>query len=210
MIKVILFDFWGTIVEQGVWSPTKQVQSVLKIRLPFSEYIVRMEKVMMARKYDSLKEAFQNVAEEFAVPCSEQQMETLIGLWNKSWMLAYPYEEVVEALTKLRQNYTLVLVSNTDCFSINKVLTKFALRELFHRAYFSYETGVLKTEPSFFKTILGDLGVSADECVMVGDSLQSDMDAAQKAGIKGILVDRHDSREFRPKIKSVGELEPVL
>lgn len=210
MVKVILFDFWGTLVETGVWSPTKQVQSVLRIREPFGQYITRMERAMMTRKFASLKEAFQQVADEFAVPCQDQQMETLVGLWNKSWMLAQPYPEVVEVLSRLKQNYTLVLVSNTDNFSIENVLGKFKLQELFHHIFLSYQRGLLKTEPAFFTGIFTELMVSPEECVMIGDGLESDMNAAKNAGIRGILIDRRDAREYDPKIKDLRELERAL
>ena len=47
MVKAIIFDFWGTLVENGVWSPIKQVKQILDIDVPFSEYVVRMEKAMI-------------------------------------------------------------------------------------------------------------------------------------------------------------------
>ena len=45
---------------------------------------------------------------------------------------------------------------------------------------------------------------------MIGDSLESDMKAAKAVGMRGILVDRKDKREFTPKIKSLEELEQHL
>ena len=65
MVKAILFDFWGTLVEQGVWSPVKQVKNILQIDLSFSEYITRMESAFMTQTFSSLKEAFENICHEF-------------------------------------------------------------------------------------------------------------------------------------------------
>src|SRR3989344_5406856 len=149
MVKAIIFDFWGTLVENGVWSPIKQVQQILNINMPFSEYVGRMEQAMMTQKFDSLREAFEAVCEEFKVECNEEKMEALIGMWNKSWMLAKPYEEVQEELRKLKEEYKLILVSNPDNFSINQVLDKFQLREYFDYVFLSYEAGLLKTDPKF-------------------------------------------------------------
>ena len=50
MVKAVIFDFWGTLMENGVWSPIKQVQQILQIDLPFSEYVGRMEQAMMTEK----------------------------------------------------------------------------------------------------------------------------------------------------------------
>lgn len=210
MVKVILFDFWGTLVEAGVWSPCKQVKNILQIDLPFSDYVTRMERAMMTSQFFELKDAFIAVANEFKVKINPRQMDLLIGMWNKSWMLAQPYKETKEVLEKLSKNYTLVLVSNTDCFSEKRVLEKFALMKYFDKAFFSHELGLLKTDKRFFDQVLFDLNVTSEDCLMIGDSLQSDVLAAQQAGIKAILVDRKNLREHSPKISSLTEIEGVL
>lgn len=210
MIKVILFDFWGTLVENGVWSPVKQIKNILRIDLPFSEYIVRMERAMMTKKVSGLHEAFENVCQEFGIAPEEKLIEELIGMWNKSWMLAQPYNEVVEVLGKLKENYQLVLVSNTDSSSINNVIEKFELRGFFDKIFFSYELGLIKTDNLFFKQVLRELGVTEEEVVMVGDSVQSDIISAKRIGMKAVLIDRKNTRDYHPKIKNLNELEKVL
>lgn len=207
MIKVLFFDFWGTLVENGVWSPVKQVKTILGINIPFSEYVVRMEKVMMTTRFDSLRDAFKALCEEFNVSCTEETLDSLVGMWNKSWMLAKPYEETKEVLEQLAQQYKLVLVSNTDCFSINSVLEKFALNQYFNKIFFSYEIGKIKTDKDFFPLILKELKVTPQDCVMVGDSLQSDVEPAENARMYAVLVDRKQSREHGRKISSLRELE---
>ncbi|GEC02907.1 hypothetical protein SSP24_05620 [Streptomyces spinoverrucosus] len=45
-----------------------------------------------------------------------------------------------------------------------------------------------KPSAAFFEAALGRLGVSAGEAVMVGDDIESDVLAAQRAGVTGVLV----------------------
>ncbi len=210
MIKAIVFDFWGTLVENGVWSPIKQVQQILHIDVPFSEYVGRMEQAMMTQKFNSLREAFESICEEFKVQCDEDKMELLIGMWNKSWMLAKPYEEVQEELKNLKKDYTLILVSNTDNFSINQVLDKFQLREFFNHVFLSYDLGLIKTDKKFLKKVLKEAKLAAEDCVFVGDSIHSDMEAAKEAGIKGVLMDHKQRQHFEPKIRNLKELSSIL
>lgn len=210
MVKAIILDFWGTLVENGVWSPIKQVQQILNINLPFSDYVSRMEQAMMTKKFNSLKEAFEAVCQEFKVECNEEKMEALIGMWNKSWMLAKPYEEVIEELGKLKQEYQLILVSNTDNFSINQVLDKFQLKELFDHMFLSCDVGLIKTDKKFLKKVLKETKLAAEDCVLVGDSILSDMEAAKEAGIKGILIDHRQRQHFQPKIRNLKELSSIL
>jgi putative hydrolase of the HAD superfamily len=210
MIKTIIFDFWGTLVENGVWSPIKQVRNILNIKLPFGEYVVRMEKAMMTSKKESLQEAFKEVCKEFTIDCSNQQMEELIGMWNKSWMLAKPYDEIEEMLKSLKEEYNLILVSNTDSFSLPSVLEKFDLEKYFNKKYLSFEVGMLKNDVKLIPSILEENDIKVKECVFIGDSIHSDMMAAKDAGIKGILVDRNGRRDFEPKIKNIMELKKYL
>ena len=48
------------------------------------------------------------------------------------------------------------------------------------------------------------------EAVVIGDSLASDVDPAQRAGLKAILVDRRDKREFSPKVLSLKDVKNLL
>lgn len=210
MTTAILFDFWGTLVETGIHSPIKQVQDIIAIELPFSEYVVRMERAMMTTPFDSLTDAFQAVCREFNIKPTEEQIEQLIGMWNKSWMLSQPYYEVEQVLAQLQDRYKLILISNTDCFSLPRALGKFNLRKYFKPAYLSFEQGFLKNDPAFFNKIMEDLELVPKECLVVGDSIESDIKAAQQAGIKAILVDRRNRRDFSPKIRNLRELVRLL
>src|SRR3989338_1488329 len=137
MTKAIFFDFWGTLAETGVASPLKQVRSILRINLPFPEYVVRMERSFMTRKFLNLREGFETVCTEFGIPIQDEIIDNLIGVWNKSWMLAKPYPEVQEVLKELSKKYDLFLVANTDCFAVPSVVEKFKLDSYFKKIYYS-------------------------------------------------------------------------
>ncbi len=210
MTKAILFDFWGTLVEAGLHSPIKQVQDILAIELPFSEYVVRMERAMMTMPFNALTEAFEAVCREFHIEPTAEQMEQLIGMWNKSWMLSRPYYEVEPVLAQLQNKYRLILISNTDCFSLPRALEKFQLGKYFEKSYLSFEQGILKNEASFLSKIMEELQVQKEDCLLVGDSIESDIAAARNAGIRAVLVDRRNRRDFSPKIQHLRELQRML
>ena len=210
MVKAILFDFWGTLVEQGVRSPIKQLKNALQVNLPFSEYVVRMERAMMTEKYPTLKDAFTAVFREFNVPLHQEILEQLVGMWNKNWMLAFPYEETESILKKLQENYSLILISNADNFSVKNVLEKFSLEQYFDKIYLSYQTHLIKTDKNFLKLVLDENHLTPKDCVLIGDSIQSDMMAAKRLEIKGVLIDRRNSRDFDIKINNLNELEGQL
>jgi FMN phosphatase YigB (HAD superfamily) len=57
-----------------------------------------------------------------------------------------------------------------------------------------------------FEHILAKEKFMPDEVIMVGDSIESDLIASQKAGIKGILVDRNNKREYPNKILDLTQI----
>ena len=210
MKKVVIFDFWGTLVENGVWSPIRQVRNILKVDMDYSEYVTRLERVMMIKKFETLGEAFKVVCDEFSIECGPKKIDRLVGLWNKNWILAEPYEETLDILKELKGDFKLVLISNTDCFSVSSVASKYNLRGFFDLILFSYEVGMLKTDEGFYQKIFDELKVKPEECLAVGDSIETDIKAAQNAGVDVVLIDRKRRREFNPKIEKLSELRGML
>lgn len=211
MVRGILFDFWGTLVENGVFpSPTKQVKYILKNKDPFHTYVVKFEEAFMLQKFDDLFGGFKNVAKAFNEELPQHRLEKLVAVWNKNKLLAKPFPETIETLKNLKKTYKLALVANSDCFSVPEVLEKFELTKIFDTVKLSYEEGYLKSNPELFKAVLKDLKLKKNEVVMVGDSIESDIEGAKQAGINGILIDRKNRRDFKEKITDLSELEKYL
>lgn len=66
-----------------------------------------------------------------------------------------------------------------------------------------------KPDATFFKVALGQLDVTASETLMIGDDIRSDIDGAQKLGIRGLLVKtgKFRAEDITQGIKPVAVLE---
>jgi FMN phosphatase YigB (HAD superfamily) len=210
MIKAIIFDLQGTLVENGVYpSPLRQVKNILRIDAPFSDFVMRFEKVLMVGDYTSLNDAFSNVCEEFHLQPRDYLIEKMVGLWNKNKLLTQLYPDTIPVLSDLKKEYKLILVANLDCLS-KDMIDRFKLKDFFDIIILSCDTGLLKNERGFFDDVLVQLHLGPEEVLMVGDSLESDIESAKSVGIKGVLVDRHNKREYDPKVVSLTELNKYL
>lgn len=212
MIKAVIFDFWGTLMEIGVFpSPVKQVKYILRLDMPFQDYIVRFEKAFMLNKFDNITEAFENVCKEFDVKPPKFIIDKLVGMWNKNTLLSKPFLDTFPSLDAIKKKkLKIALISNTDSISIEPLLEKFELRKYFDIVVLSYETGKLKTDPDMYKLCLKKLKVKKNEAIVIGDSIQSDIKGAEAAGIKAILLDRKNRLEYENKIVSLKEIESHL
>ena len=210
MVKAIIFDFQGTLIENGVYpSPLRQVKNILRIDAPFSDFVMRFERVMVLEQHVSLTDAFIKVCDEFHVRPRDFILEKLIGLWNKNKLLSKLYPDTAPVLADLKQEYKLVLVANIDCFN-KDLVDRFKVREYFDIIQLSCDVGMLKSDEGFYDGILKELGLDAEEVLMVGDSLESDIAASKNVGMSSVLVDRHDKREYDQKIVLLADLRKYL
>lgn len=209
-MKAIIFDLQGTLIENGIFpSPTKQVRFILGIRKDFHEYVPLFETTLMTTPHTSLADGFKSVAESFDVKITSELTERLIGMWNKNKLLSRPFQETLAVLDELKKDYILVLAANIDCFT-KDMITKFNLQEYFNHVYLSCDVGMLKTNPEFFKNIIKDLEINPEDVVMIGDSIDSDMIPASKAGLRTVLLDRMNRQDYPQKIHSLSDLKEAL
>ena len=54
------------------------------------------------------------------------------------------------------------------------------------------------------------MNLDVNDCILVGDSIQSDIIPAKRLGMNAVLIDRKNTRDFHPKMKDLKELEKVL
>ena len=101
---------------------------------------------------------------------------------------AHPVEGAVETLTALRNKYRLCIATNGLAAMQAGRLSELA--PLFERVFVSEEMGVVKPDPAFFAQMLRALGTTADRCLMIGDSLSSDIAGAAAAGMDSVWFNR--------------------
>jgi putative hydrolase of the HAD superfamily len=118
------------------------------------------------------------------------------------------YEETVPVLDQLRRkNYRLGMISNWDhrLFSIVEGL---GLKPYFEQVVASSVAGVAKPARGIFDQAVQALGVKAERCLHIGDSLEDDYYGAQRAGLQPLLLDRRGTA-YNGVVR-IGSLEELL
>lgn len=125
------------------------------------------------------------------------------------------YPDVRPALTILRDEYRLALLSNGACGIQREKLEGSKLELYFDTVVISGEIGVGKPDARVFCEVLDRLQVQPEMAVMVGDSLTKDIAGAQNLGLKAVWLNRagHDGDgvvEPDAEITTLAELPIVL
>ncbi len=211
MVKGVIFDFWGTLVEQGTYSPLRRTYKLLEVRMPFSPFVVKFEQVFMTKKYEDQATAFSEVCRAFNIDCKPVIIDRLIGIWNSSKLLAKPYPETIAVLDELKaKGLKIALSSNAPFDNVEPVLEKFDMNKYFDRINLSWETGMLKHDSESFESVLRKLHLKKEEVIMVGDSIETDIAGAEAAGIKAVLVDRGGRRLYKHRVPDLNGLKEFL
>jgi putative hydrolase of the HAD superfamily len=58
----------------------------------------------------------------------------------------------------------------------------------------SSEVGFRKPHPAFYKAACASLGLPPERVICVGDDMENDVAGASRAGLRGVLLDRHNTR----------------
>ena len=72
----------------------------------------------------------------------------------------------------------------------------------------SSEVGFRKPHPAFFEAACASLGLPPERVLCVGDDRENDVIGARRAGLRGLLLDRHDQRPT--DLPSVPDLNALL
>ena len=125
------------------------------------------------------------------------------------------YDDVRPAFIDLcKAGYRIGLISNTHrC--LETFQNHFNLSTFITAAVSSSEQGYLKPHPSIFREALRSVEVSAEQGVMVGDSVTHDILGARQVGMAAVLLvrsgDVNNSRaDGVPEIRSLVELPTLL
>lgn len=126
----------------------------------------------------------------------------------------------VEVLDWLRGRYKLALITNvlstTPREKIDSILRDAGLGGFFDVVAVSSEYGFSKPDPRIFEIVLGELGVGAEEAVMIGNTVSTDIFGANRVGMRTILFQPqeayHRSEWENPdhEIRSLSELINIL
>lgn len=143
-------------------------------------------------RFEDFDAFFNDLYDRFALP--------------ESWKL---YGDVIEILERLKkEGFRIAMISNWDS-RLPHLVEQLGISGYFESIVVSALVGYEKPHPAIFRIALEETGMSPGETVYVGDDLFLDYQAARKAGMNAIHLDRHGRFEHHgDRICSLHELLP--
>ena len=116
----------------------------------------------------------------------------------------------------LKDHYQLVLLTNgSPTLQNTKLEITSELAPYFTHIVISGAFGKGKPDPSIFQFALSQCNLQADDAIMVGDNLMTDILGASRAGIRSIWINRENKqpdKDIKPsyEITNLEDLFPIL
>lgn len=191
-IKNILFDFGGVILNID-YKLTERAFAKLGLK----DFDRIYSQATQEKLFDVFEKGLISPAEfrqEIKKFINEDVSDSGIDeAWN-SMLLDLP-EERVKRLSKLKTNYRLFLLSNTNEIHFSSfssyMQSKFnrdIFSELFDKSYFSYKVKMRKPDMEIFELVLRENNLRKEETLFIDDSIQH-IEGAKKSGLNAILLE---------------------
>lgn len=197
-IKNIIFDLGGVIINLDI---PKTISEFNKLsNQPFESIYNQLQQTPVFDLFDKgqitekdffveLKKALRN----------EVTDEELLFAWN-AMLLDFPKHRL-ELLSKLKPNYRLFLLSNTnESHVLEFEKTLFAshgyqnLEPFFEKVYYSCRMNQRKPNADIFESVLNENNLIAEETLFIDDSPQH-VEGALTLGIKAMLLEKNNEVE---------------
>lgn len=135
---------------------------------------------------------------------SLEDLDNLLKIYAKHGTLLN--NNLPEILDYLRKKYELVTLTNWYDGDQLLRLTKAGIAKYFKEIY-GFKYGMKPSKEVFIKACGGEV---IENCLMIGDSIKSDIKVSQELGMQVLYYDSSNYRSSYPKIKSLDELKEKL
>ena len=195
MYKFLLWDIDGTVLDFSA-------AEACAIRALFEKYHLGICTDEMLRTYSQINRKYWQALERNEMTKPEilvgrfREFFQLMGLdttvaaaFNDDYQLTlgdYPIfmEHALDVLKQEKGKYLLVAVTNGTKIAQTKKLRMTGLDEIFDVVFISEDVGIEKPNVAFFDHVFRKIGLSdKSEALIIGDSLTSDMQGGNNAGI---------------------------
>lgn len=217
--KYIILDFGKVIAAPttGNWDITPQfldlvdikkldIEKMSKARKKY-ENILSEKIVSLEEEYNMFLRFYDGILKESNYPNYSNKIAQDIA-YNRTYGFdKYKlYDNVKEELTKLKEKYILIILSdNWPC--VIQYLKEYEIYNLFDKIYVSSIYGVEKKDKVFFDYPIKDFNIKKGEAIFIDDN-ESLLDIAKEKGLDVRLMDR-ENKILDSKYKIINTLDEI-
>ncbi len=234
-IKYLLFDLGGTLMHaRGDWQPVLtaaddalvHVLAENKIQLDAQLFRARLHEYYDQRDKNLMETTYHFVLRQLLVELNYSDVEeniirkaldALYTVTQRNWQLVDGAYDIIQQLYS--QRYRLGVLSNAgDDKDVQQLIAGFGINKYFDFVLTSAACFYRKPHPRSFEFALAHWNANPEETIMIGDTLEADIEGAQKMNMKTIWISQYakyepdDFLRIKPHLSllRLNELLPAL
>lgn len=197
-VRVVFFDLGQTLVTASTQSPRRLLASKLVLSEKATRKVGRLIMTHHATEPSSLAEALAGFLTDHE---QSRILAILEEVWEEQLHSVQAIDGAAAIMATLKdQGVKLGLLSNTWHPLYSGFLKNCPrMAELMDFSILSYQLGCKKPSPDIFRHALAGVGAPAEQCWMIGDSYELDMEPALMSGMHTMWV-LHTPEKERPAL----------
>ena len=227
MIKILLWDVDGTLLDFGKSEEygIRKCFEIFGLGECTDEMLSRYSKIN--RKYWEMLERDEITKQQVLIQRfieffkSEKIDFNGVDAFNDEYQMrlgdkSFPCNNALETVTALKGKYKQYAVTNGTIIAQQRKLTQSGLINIFDDIFISDEIGFEKPNIEFFNAVEEKIGkFNKNEVMIIGDSLSSDMQGGNNAGLLCCWYNPHSSENKNNiridfEIKDISEIHNIL
>ncbi len=223
--KAVVFDFWGTLVDDLMYPEANrllyqqkntEMADLLGVdRDGFAKGWAAGAAQRMVGGFSSNEAALLHICRELG---AEPGQDCIHGVAEIRYAYVRsalsPRPGTVETLSTLKDSgYRVGLISNCG-EDVSRLWHTTPFAPLMDAAVLSFDAGLAKPDRRIYDLAIGRLGVTAEHCLYVGDGTAGELSGASKAGMTAVLMrapyDRADGGREGWKGETISDIRDVL
>ncbi|MEP7352248.1 MAG: HAD family hydrolase, partial [Acidobacteriota bacterium] len=182
---IALFDIGSTLIDGPPFGPARRLAEMLGLG---KAAVPELEHLLFRTPSTTAIELGNRIAEKLAID-PEAAVRACRELWDAQLREAYVLPGAKEAIARLEAAHILrAYLSNIWAPFYEHFRHEFAEEAASPQQFLSFQAGVMKPDPEFFRQALRALGVLPENVVMIGDTYKNDILPAIELGMRTIWV----------------------
>lgn len=119
------------------------------------------------------------------------------------------FDDTLFALERVKSEGAQVVIVSNHIWRLADIVTELGLDQYVDHVVNSARVGYRKPHPAIYRAALDLSGVPAEETVMVGDSVGHDVRGAERAGLRGVYLDRTGAASPPEGVRTITTLPDI-
>lgn len=185
--KAIIFDLYGTLLHFDQRAFLRELQGVLQSES--RSFDRKMLRLLLVQRYDSRQALLHTWCNAIGVVSpTVDQVSACNTVIEKHLSRIRPFPGTLTLLAFFkRRGFKLALLSNA-AQTFTSALDTCGLRPFFDCVAFSCDLGLTKPDSRTYLYVCQGLGVSPEDCIFIGDSLENDFRAPSALGMLSLCL----------------------